>query len=87
MIEKMAEIIKLAHGAVFGWRKLGVLIGILAAQFTWLFVYTVKGTEGAVVPDLPITFAATTVVLYLTFVIGNWGVHKTNSNVDEPEEK
>lgn len=76
MLDKMRELIEIARGAVFGWRKLGVLIGILAAQFIWLFVYTIKGDSGAVVPDLPLTFAATTVILYLTFVVGNWGEHK-----------
>jgi hypothetical protein len=83
MIDKMAEVIKLAQGAVFGWRKLGVLIGILVAQFVWLFVYTVKGQSGAIVPDLPVTFAGTTVILYLTFVVGNWGEHKAKSDNEE----
>ena len=76
MIDKIRDLVMLAQGAVFGWRKLGVLIGILVAQFIWLFVYTVKGQDGAIVPDLPITFAATTVILYLTFVVGNWGEHR-----------
>ena len=86
MIEKMAEVIRIAQGAVFGWRKLGVLIGILAANFIWLFVYTVKGEAGAVVPDLPLTFAGTTVILYLTFVVGNWGEHKAKSEDKDGEE-
>lgn len=76
MIEKARDLIELARGAVFGWRKLGVLIGILAAQFAWLFLFTVRGENSTHVPDLPIVFAATTVILYLTFVIGNWQEHK-----------
>lgn len=83
MLDKMREVIELARGAVFGWRKLGVLIGILLAQFIWLFTYTVKGETGSIVPDLPIVFASTTVILYMTFVVGNWGEHKEKAKAKE----
>ena len=86
MIDKIREIVLIAQGAVFGWRKLGVLIGILVSQFIWLFVFTVRADTGAIVPDLPITFAATTVVLYLTFVVGNWREHKAKAGGTEDPE-
>jgi hypothetical protein len=86
MIEKMREIIELGRGAVFGWRKLGVLVGILLAQFIWLFTYTVKGADGSKVPDLPLTFAATTVILYMTFVVGNWQEHKASKTPGGQEQ-
>ena len=76
MIDKLRELIEVSRGAVFGWRKLGVLIGMLVAMFAWLFMFTVKTSEGAIAPDLPPVFAGTALALYMTFVVGNWKVHK-----------
>lgn len=87
MIDKLVEVIGAVRGAVFGWRKLGVLVGVLATVFVWLFLNTLKTETGVVVPDLPPMFAGTVVTLYLTFVIGNWGVHKIKNGSDKPEDK
>jgi hypothetical protein len=86
MIDKLNGLIEAASGAVFGWRKLGVLIGILVASFTWLFIYTLKTDGAVIVPDLPVTFAALVVTLYGSFVVGNWGEHREARKQAEVEQ-
>lgn len=76
MIDKMQALIEVSKGAVFGWRKLGVLTGILAANYAWLFINTVKATDKVIVPDLPVTFVVLVAALYGSFVVGNWGEHR-----------
>lgn len=86
MIDKLSGLIQAASGAVFGWRKLGVLIGILVASYVWLYLYTLKTDAAVIVPDLPVTFAALVVTLYGSFVVGNWGEHREARKQAEAEQ-
>jgi Co/Zn/Cd efflux system component len=76
MIDKMKDIILLAQDATFGWRKLGVLIGMLSCLFAWLFLRI------GVVQDLPLVFAATIVTLFGIFAVANWGEHQAKGKAD-----
>lgn len=71
-MDRLFDALERMRDVTFGWRKLGLLIAVLAALFVWLFVYTVRVGDGVVVPDLPPAWAGLVGFLYLTFAGANW---------------
>jgi len=69
-------VVEALKGATLGWRKLGLVAGVLLAHVVWLVIVTLRTPAGAQIPDLPMVYAGAAVALVTAFMAGNWGEHR-----------